>query len=276
MAAWSSSVRTGSDMRSSRLVMTAEQGDLVEVLLTELRVRDAEPLLRSQAQHTRLPLAAFPVHLRRRLTRLVERVYDRQRRVDLALPHEPVGVPCLAVVREVAALEGLEHHPEVPVVVFDRVPGRRRARDDHPAPLADEHRGAHRLTARGLEPDGGISARELTDLLAEAAPLARILGVLVLPELVPLGLAVDHVLDAHLVEQRRPLRRRHHTDGCTASVHDVLRRVRADAAARAPDEHALALRHLGAVGADDYPVAGRVAQRVAGRLLPWEGGGLRQ
>src|SRR6266508_3639318 len=106
MATWSISVRTGSDMRSSRLVMTAEQGDLVEVLLTELRVRDAEPLFGSEAQHADLPLDEVAVHLRRRLTRLVERVHDRQRRVDLALPHEPVGVPCLAVVREVAALEG--------------------------------------------------------------------------------------------------------------------------------------------------------------------------
>src|SRR6202022_1291283 len=99
--------------------------------------------------------------------------------MDLALAHEPVGVPRLAVVREVTALERLEHHPEVPVVVFARVPGRRRARYDRPAPLAHEHRGPHRLTARVLEHDVGIGPRELTDLLAEAAPLARILGVLV-------------------------------------------------------------------------------------------------
>ena len=98
--------------------------------------------------------------------------------------------------------------------------------------------------------------------------------MLVLPELVPLGLAVDDVLDAHLVEQLRPLRRRHHPDRRAAPVHDVLGGVGADAAARSPDEHALALRHLRAVGADDHPVAGRVAQRVAGRLLPSQVGGL--
>ena len=125
-----------------------------------------------------------------------------------------------------------------------------------------------------LEHDVGVGARELADLLAETAPLAGILGVLVLPELVPLGLAVDDVLDAHLVEQLRPLRRRDHSDRRAAPVHHVLGGVGADAAARSPDEHGLALRHLRAVGADDHPVAGRVAQRVAGRLLPRQVGGL--
>src|SRR3984893_16204134 len=122
MATWSISVRTGSAM-CSRLVMTSEQGDLIEVLLAECRVRDAEPFLGREAQHPDLPLNEVPVHLRRRLPRLDERVHDRQRRMDLALAHEPVGVPRLAVVREVTALERLEHHPEVLVVIFDRVPG---------------------------------------------------------------------------------------------------------------------------------------------------------
>src|SRR5205085_10132305 len=106
MATWSISVRTGSAMCSG-LVMTAEQGDLIEVLLAERRVRDAEPFLGSEAQHPDLPFHEVAVHLRRRFSRLVERVHDRQRRVDLALAHEPVGVPRLAVVREVAALECL-------------------------------------------------------------------------------------------------------------------------------------------------------------------------
>src|SRR2546430_11327724 len=182
MATWSISVRTGSAM-CSRLVMTSEQGDLIEVLLAECRVRDAEAFLGSEAQHADLPLDEIPVHLRSRLARLVEWVHGRQRRMDLSLAHEPVGVPRLAVVREVAALERLEHHPEVPVVVLDRVSRGCRARDDHPSPLAHEHGRAHRLAPRVLEHDVGVGARELADLLAEAAPLAGILGVLVLPEL---------------------------------------------------------------------------------------------
>src|SRR2546421_8365637 len=113
MATWSISVRTGSAMCSG-LVMASEQSDLIEVLLAERRVRHAEPFLRSEAQHPDLPLYEVPVHLRRRFPRLVERVHHRERRMDLALAHEPVGVPRLPVVREVAALEGLEHHPEVP------------------------------------------------------------------------------------------------------------------------------------------------------------------
>ena len=97
----------------------------------------------------------------------VKRVFDpvakdvkqfEQRRVDPRFAHHPVRLPRLAVVREVTALERLEVHPEVAVVVLDLEPRRGRARDDRPAPLGDEHRRAHRRAARVLEHDVDVAA----------------------------------------------------------------------------------------------------------------------
>src|SRR4051812_1216075 len=96
--------------------------------------------------------------------------------MHLALTDRTVRLPRLPVVGEVAALQGLEVHPEVAVVVLDHEATRRGARDDHPAPLRDEHRGPHRLTTGVLEHDvDAASAVQLTDLLAEPAPLPRVL-----------------------------------------------------------------------------------------------------
>ena len=190
--------------------------------------------------------------------------------MDPALPDEPVRLPRLAVVGEVAALERLLVHPEVAVVVLDHESARRRAGDDGAAPRAHEHRRAHGRTTRVLEHDVGIAADELPDPLAEPSPLGRVLGLLVLPELEALGLAVDHVLDAQCVEQLGPLGARHDADRRAAAVEHVLARVRADPAAGAPDEDGLALCHLRAVRAHEHAVAGRVGQRVDRRLLPGE------
>ncbi len=66
-------------------------------------------------------------------------------------------------------------------------------------PLAgDVDRGAEGLPAGVLEDDVGVvAAGQLADQLAEPLPLLRVLGVLVLPELVVLGGAVDDQLGAH-------------------------------------------------------------------------------
>ena len=82
------------------------------------------------------------------------------------------------------------------------------------------------------------------DVLAEAAPLRLVLGVLVGPEPVAGGLAVDHVLDAELVEQVDLVGRGHHADRGAAAVEHVLHGVAAEAAGGAPDEHGVALLHL--------------------------------
>jgi hypothetical protein len=46
-----------------------------------------------------------------------------------------------------------------------------------------------------------VTTGERADLLAEALPLLRVLVVLVLPELVALGAAVDDQLGAHAVRE---------------------------------------------------------------------------
>ena len=166
--------------------------------LAHLGVGDAEALLGREHEHAELALVQVVVHL----VRPPRRPRSNGNTADsigwiLPSPIEPVRLPRLAVVREVTALERLLVHPEVAVVVLDHEAAGGRAGDDRPAARAHEHRRAHRRTARVLEHDVGIGADELADPLAEAAPLGRVLRVLVLPELVALGLAVDDVLDAH-------------------------------------------------------------------------------
>ena len=67
---------------------------------------------------------------------------------------------------------------------------------------------------------------------------------------------------------------RHHRHRRAAAVEHVLARVRADPAARAPDEDGLALGHLRAVRAHQHAVARGVGQRVDRGLFPREVRGL--
>ena len=61
----------------------------------------------------------------------------------------------LLVVGEVRRDDALQLHPQVAVVVLDHVAAGSGAGDDLAAALGDEHRGAHRRTARVLEHDVG-------------------------------------------------------------------------------------------------------------------------
>ena len=64
-----------------------------------------------------------------------------------------------------------------------------------------------------LEHDVDVAADELADLLAEPQPLRRVLlGVVVVPELVALGPAVDDRFAAELAQQLGALLRRHDAD----------------------------------------------------------------
>src|SRR5512135_3874417 len=175
-----------------------EAVDLVQVPGPQLLVADAEPLRRRQAQHADLALVQVAVHLVGRLPGLVQRVDAGQRRVDQAALDEPVGLPRLPVVREVGADDPLEVHPQVAVVVLvEEAAGGGTGHDRATAP-GDVHRGAERLPARVLEDDVDVvAAGQLADPLAEPLPFLRVLGLLVLPEPVALGAAVDDQLGAH-------------------------------------------------------------------------------
>ena len=187
----------------------------------------------------------------------------------------PVRLPGLAVVGEVGRDDPLQLHPEVAVVVLDHEAGGGGAGDDRAAPSGDEDRRAERLAAGMLEDDLRVPAHEATDVLAQPAPLLLVLGVLVGPELVARGLAVDDGLDAELVEQVDLVRRGHHADRRATAVEHVLAGVAAEAAGRAPDQDGVALAHRGRIGAAEHPVAGRVAQGVDRGLLPAQVRGLR-
>ena len=175
-----------------------------------------EPLLGGQAEDADLALVEVAGGPGRRPRPPRSSGIDgRQRRQDLALADQPVGVPGLAVVGEVRALDGLELHPEVAVVVLDHVARGGGAGDDGAGPLAGEDRGAHGLAPGVLEDDVGVVAHQGPDVLAEPAPLRLVLGVLVLPEPVAGGPAVDDRLHPQVVQERRPSRpRRPPRPGC--------------------------------------------------------------
>ena len=217
------------------------------------------------------------MHLVRGLAGLVERVHLRQRRVDPRLAHEPVRFPRLAVVREVAALQRLEVHPEVAVVVLDLEARRRRARDDHAAALGDEHRRAHRRAARVFEHDVDVAAdrargsscrtaatrpgparcrrrsRTCSPRPAGRSPLrspsSRSSSARFSDDTTPTGVPPPFFTYCTAYAPMPPVAPHTSTD--------------------------LALRHLRAVRAHDHAVARGVAQRVARRLFPREVRGLR-
>ncbi len=150
--------------------------------------RTPSPSAGARQQHADLALVRVAVHLVRGLAGLLQRVGLRQRRVDPAERDQPVGLPRLLVVGEVAADDPLEVHPEVAVVVLVQEAARGGAGDDGAAALGDVDAGAERLPAGVLEDDVRVlAAGQLADPLAEAAPLVRVLGLLVLPEPVALG-----------------------------------------------------------------------------------------
>src|SRR5207253_6649297 len=129
----------------------------------------------------------------------------------------------------------------------------------------DEDTRAEGLAAGVLEDDVDVlAAGELADALAEALPLLGVLGVLVLPELVALGVAVDDRVGAHRPADLRLLRRGHDTDGVGATGERELRGVRAESAARTPDQDVVALLHAGAAAGVQLAVGGGVAQPCGG------------
>ena len=277
MATWSISVSRPTSHQSSPRAWRWNSVILSSPMrVALLRVRDAEARRSGARQRTAsLPSASLLVDGAGRLADLGEVVGGRHDRLDAALVDEAVHVPRLLVVGEVRRDDPLQLHPEVAVVVLEHEARRRRAGDDRAAALGDEHRRAERRPARVLEHDARVLADEAAHLLAEPAPLALVLGVLVLPELVALGGAVDDVLAAHRLEQLHPLGARHDADRRAAAVEHELDGVGADAAGGAPHEHRVALLHLGGVAADEHPVAGGGAQPVDGALLPGEVLGLR-
>src|SRR5690606_35284380 len=87
----------------------------------------------------------------------------------------------------------------VAVVVLVHVARGGGAGGDGAALAGDEDGGAEGLAAGVLEDDVDVlAAGEVADALAAALPLLGVLGVLVLPEPVALGVAVDDRLGAHL------------------------------------------------------------------------------
>src|SRR6476661_10108595 len=149
-----------------------------------LGVAHAEARLRRQGQHADLALMGVLVDVEGRLTHLLEGVRLAEGRVDQAAVDQLVGLPGLAVVREVRADDALEVHPEVAVVVLVQVARRRGARDDGAALAGHVDARAEGLPAGVLEDDVDVvAAGELADPLAEALPLPGVLGrALVVPE----------------------------------------------------------------------------------------------
>src|ERR1700722_14973970 len=172
MATWSISVSSGAVMGApSSSFVSPEQGDpVLPHLGAEFGVVYAETGLRRQAQHADLALVEVPVHLGCGVTDVLQRVDGGEGREDLPLADQLVGVPRLPVVGEMGSLEGLELHPQVPVVVLDHVPGGGRAGHDGAPPLGREHRRPHGLASRMFEYDVDVLSDQTPDVLAQPAP----------------------------------------------------------------------------------------------------------
>src|SRR5687767_8866580 len=98
-----------------------------------------------------------------------------------------------------------------------------------------------------LEHDRRVLTDERPDVLAESAPLRLVLGLLVPPELVTRGLAVEDRVDTELVKELDLVGRRDDADRNAASVEDVLAGVAAEPTRSAPHQHRVALLHRRAV-----------------------------
>src|SRR3954453_8483465 len=118
IATWSISVSSMS-MNDLSVREPTEERDLVEMLLARRLVGHTQPFLGREAQYRDLSLDEVVVHLQRGFARLVQWEHLRHRRMDPSLAYETIGLPCFAVVREMAPLQRLEVHPEVAVVVLD-------------------------------------------------------------------------------------------------------------------------------------------------------------
>ena len=150
--------------------------------------------------------------------------------MDHSLGDQAVRLVCFPIVGEVAAHDALEIHPQIAVVVFVHEAGCGRARHDGAAFTGDVDAGAESLTPRMLEHDVDVvSARELPDLFAESLPFLGVLGGLVLPELVPLGRAIDDQVGSHGAHNLGLALVGNDTHGDSTTVQRVLGRVGAQA-----------------------------------------------
>ena len=113
-----------------------------------------------------------------------------------------------------------------------------------------------------------IPTGEFADAVAEALPFAGVLGGVVLPELVSLGLAIDDQFRAHRPAQIGFLRTGHHAHRDRATVDGVLGGIGTQAARGTPDQHHIALLHAPAVVGHQLAVGGGVDQPRSGCLLP--------
>src|SRR3954452_8363344 len=253
----------------------AETVDRVGVTLPQRGIANAETFLRRKAEHADLALVRVAVHVVRRLPGLLHRVHTGQCRMDLPLGDQPVRLPRLAIVREMRADDLFQAHPEVPVVVLMEESTGRCARHHGSSLPRHVDAGAERLPARVFEHDVGVvPAGQLADAGAESLPLLRVLGDVVLPELVTLRIAIDDQLGAHLPADLGLLFAADHADRGRAAVQRELGGVGAEAAGRAPDQDRVALLHARAVARDELAVGGGVDQAGAGGLLPRQVAGL--
>src|SRR3954453_22041942 len=150
----------------------AEAVDLGLVAGAFVGVADAEAFGGGQAEHADLALVQVAVHVVGGLADLGHRIHPGQGGGDQAAVDQPVGLPGLPVVGEVAADDPFEVHPQVAVVVLVLIPRRGGAGVQDPAAFGPVHAGAEVLPAGVLEDDVGIlPAGQRPDLLAQPLPL---------------------------------------------------------------------------------------------------------
>src|SRR5918995_1031025 len=118
MATWSISVSSTArtypavGLQLSLGVALEQRDAILADALALLGVGHTPAGLRGQAQHGQLALGLVAVHRSGGLAHQLERVDGRHHRLDRATVDEPVHVPGLLVVGEVARHDALELHPQ--------------------------------------------------------------------------------------------------------------------------------------------------------------------
>ena len=98
-----------------------------------------------------------------------------------------------------------------------------------------------------LEHDVRIFTNKFANVSTQTTPFTFVVRVVIIPELIVRGLAVDDVLATHLAKDRSFFIRRNNSDGDSTTVEDVLQCIGANATRCAPDENNIALLHVRAI-----------------------------
>ena len=156
-------------------------------------VRDAQPFLRGETQHTNFSDLRIVVHPIRGLAGLGQGIGLRQEGMDGALADQAIGLPGFSVVGKVRADDALLVHPQIAVVILVIIAAGGSAGDDLPPRAGNKDaRRKGFMTRMLIHHIRVFAARHIPNLLAKAAQFAQVLRPVFIPELVTFRIPINH------------------------------------------------------------------------------------